>query len=79
MPIAVVIGADPLLPIVAAQAFPVNMSQLRGWGALAGRPIQMVKAETVDLLVPARAEHVLEGEILQDVRAKEGPSIKRPK
>lgn len=73
MPMAVAIGTDPLLPIVAAGPFPVNMSELRGWGALMGRPIEMVKCETNDLLVPAQAEYVLEGEILQDVRAKEGP------
>lgn len=73
MPMAVAIGTDPLLPIVGAAPFPASMSELKGWGALQGRPMEMVKCETVDLLVPAQAEYILEGEILQDVRDMEGP------
>lgn len=73
MPMAVAIGTDPLLPIVGAAPFPVNTSELRGWGALQGRPMEMVKCETIDMLVPAQAEYILEGEILQDIRAQEGP------
>ncbi len=42
-------------------------------GALAGRPIQVVKSETNDLMVPAHAEMIIEGEVpLNDLR-DEGP------
>jgi len=73
MPMAVAIGTDPLLPIVGAAPFPASLSELRGWGALQGQPMEMVECETSDLLVPAQAEYVLEGEVLLDVRDQEGP------
>jgi len=42
-------------------------------GALAGRPIQVVRSETNDLMVPAHAEMIIEGEVpLNDLR-DEGP------
>ena len=42
-------------------------------GGLAGRPIETVKSETNDLMVPAHAEMVIEGEVpLNDLR-DEGP------
>ncbi|MEW6265107.1 MAG: UbiD family decarboxylase [Thermodesulfobacteriota bacterium] len=73
MPMAVAIGTDPLLPIVCAAPFPVSYSELAGWGAVQGRPMEMVKCKTLDLLVPAQAEYILEGEVLRDVREMEGP------
>ena len=73
MPMAVAIGTDPLLPICGASPFPVNMSEIDGWGAITGRPLEMVPCETIDMLVPAHAEYILEGEVLQGTREMEGP------
>jgi len=42
-------------------------------GALAGEAMEVVRAETMDLKVPARAEMILEGEILPFERVDEGP------
>jgi len=42
-------------------------------GALAGEPMEVVPAETMDLKVPARAEMILEGEIPPFERVDEGP------
>jgi 2,5-furandicarboxylate decarboxylase 1 len=42
-------------------------------GALLGEPLELVKAETSDVLVPAHAEMVIEGEILPAERTAEGP------
>ncbi len=42
-------------------------------GGLLGEPLELVKGETVDLGVPARAEIVIEGRILAGVREEEGP------
>ena len=42
-------------------------------GALAGEAMEVVPAETMDLKVPARAEIILEGEILPFERVDEGP------
>jgi UbiD family decarboxylase len=42
-------------------------------GALRGEPAEIIRAETVDLMVPAGAEVVLEGEIIPRKRTIEGP------
>lgn len=42
-------------------------------GALRHEPVELVKCETNELLVPANAEIILEGECLTGVRAAEGP------
>ena len=42
-------------------------------GALNGAPIELVKAETVDLLIPATAEIAIEGRFRTDILEMEGP------
>ncbi len=42
-------------------------------GALLGEPLELVRCETSDVLVPAHAEMVIEAEILPDERVPEGP------
>jgi 4-hydroxy-3-polyprenylbenzoate decarboxylase len=71
--IAVVIGAEEIISMVAATGFPPGVDELRMAGALRGEPIELVKCETVDLEVPATAEIVLEGIILPYERKPEGP------
>jgi 4-hydroxy-3-polyprenylbenzoate decarboxylase len=41
-------------------------------GAIKGKPIELIRAKSHDLLVPARAEIVLEGEVMPGMRAREG-------
>jgi len=41
--------------------------------SLRGQPLELVSCETVDLLVPAQSEIVLEGKIVPGVRELEGP------
>jgi 2,5-furandicarboxylate decarboxylase 1 len=73
LPIAIVIGVDPL-SLVASQAIvPQDQDELEVSGALQGRPLRVVKCLTNNLLVPADAEIVLEGRMLPDVREPEGP------
>jgi len=71
--IAVVIGYHPVVGIAAATGLPLGENEYALAGALAKEPIQLVKAETSDLLVPADAEIVLEGVILPKEREIEGP------
>ncbi len=63
LPVAVALGGDPALTYAATAPIPpipgVNEYALTGW--LRGRRIELVKAATVDLEVPAQAEIVLEG------------------
>ncbi len=42
-------------------------------GALLGEPLELVRCETSEVLVPAHAEMVIEAEILPDERVPEGP------
>jgi len=72
---AVAIGFPPVLHLAAAMKMPEvgRYSEFRYAGALTGKPIDLVKCETVDLEVPATSEIVLEGKLaIEDVRL-EGP------
>lgn len=65
MPVAVVYGWDPCLFIVSAT--PVKKgTEYEIVGSLRGDPVELVKCETSDLLVPAWAEMVVEGTISPD-------------
>ena len=64
MPMAVAIGHNPYLYFAATFSGPAELDELELAGTLGGEPLEMVKCETIDLEVPARAEIVLEGEIL---------------
>ncbi len=73
MPIAVVIGNDPVASIVGGSPFPAGVNEWEMVGAVREKPVELVRCETVDLEVPAHAEIILEGEVnLTDMR-QEGP------
>jgi UbiD family decarboxylase len=63
MPIAIVIGAAPVVMFTGPQKLAVDLDEMGVAGALAGEPIRMVRCKTVDLDVPADAEIVIEGVI----------------
>jgi UbiD family decarboxylase len=63
MPVAVVNGWDPVLPMVACSSQPPEVCEYDIMGALRQEPVELVKCETVDLEVPANAEIVYEGEV----------------
>jgi 2,5-furandicarboxylate decarboxylase 1 len=71
--VAVAIGVHPAINIAAATRLPIGDDELELAGALLGEPVAVVPAETVDLMVPAQAELVLEGVIEPNVREDEGP------
>ena len=73
MPIAISIGNDPVAMLVSSSPFPAGVNEWSMAGALRGRPIELVKGETVDLEVPAHSQIVLEGEIPPFERRMEGP------
>ncbi|MDP2645176.1 MAG: UbiD family decarboxylase [Desulfobacterales bacterium] len=76
MPIAVVMGMDPLLTLASGSPVPPDSHgnmEYEAAGAWRGNPTELVKCETSDLLVPAHAEVVIEGEILPGTRIAEGP------
>jgi len=73
LPVAIVIGTDPVLALATQWQAPYGTDEMELAGALRGEAVEVVKAETVDLEVPATAEIVIEGTILPHVREEEGP------
>ncbi len=71
--VAVSIGNHPALAIGALAIGPYEEDELGIVGGLLGKPLEMVRCRTVDLMVPAGAEIVLEGQIEPGVREEEGP------
>lgn len=71
--VAFCIGNTPEILIAAATSVETGINELEIANAL--RPINVVKAKTVDLLIPADAEFVLEGRIFLEERHSEGPFI----
>ncbi len=61
MPIAIVIGAAPIVVFTGPQKLAIDLDEMGVAGGLAGEPIRMVKCKTIDLDVPADAEIVIEG------------------
>ena len=73
LPCAVVLGAPPCITFASVQKLPETLDELHVAGALVGAPINVVKAKTVDLLVPAEAEIVIEGFIDTEYLEPEAP------
>jgi 4-hydroxy-3-polyprenylbenzoate decarboxylase len=73
MPIAIVVGAAPVVLFTGAQKLDVDLDEIGVAGALAGRPIPMVKCATIDIDVPADAEIVIEGLIDPEKLEPEAP------
>ncbi len=73
MPVAIAIGIDPLCTLAAVAPLPMGVSEVDYAGGFREEPVELVKCETSDLLVPANAEIIIEGEILPDRRVPDGP------
>ena len=73
LPVAFAIGVHPAIALGALAIGSIDEDERAIMGALLGEPLELVKCETSDVLVPAHAELVLEGEILPAARVAEGP------
>ena len=73
LPAAVILGCPPCVAFTSAQKLPETVDELHVAGGLVGCPINVVKAKTVDLLVPAEAEIVIEGYINTEYLEPEAP------
>ena len=71
--VAVAIGADPVTIYSATAPLPDDVDEMVFAGFIRGKPVELVKCETVDLEVPANAEIVLEGYVEPDEFRFEGP------
>lgn len=72
-PIAVVLGADPVIGLTSVSKVPFGLDELSVAGGLRGEAVEVVRCKTSTLEVPASAEIVMEGEIPAGVREEEGP------
>jgi 4-hydroxy-3-polyprenylbenzoate decarboxylase len=70
---AIVIGVIPAIAYAATSKLPYDFDEYRLAGGLAGEPIEVIRCKTVDLLVPATAEIVIEGKISTEWIEPEGP------
>lgn len=73
MDVAVCVGNSPAVLAAAAMSVDIGIDELEIANAL--EPVEVVRAKTVDLLVPAGAEFVLEGTVYLDRRHAEGPFV----
>ena len=61
MPCAIVLGSPPSVAYCAPQKLRMGLDEVAVAGGIAGAPIRVVRGRTVDLMVPADAEIVVEG------------------
>jgi 4-hydroxy-3-polyprenylbenzoate decarboxylase len=71
--VAVAIGTDPATTFAAIVPAPPEVEEFMIAGFLRGKPVEIVKCETVDLEVPAHAEIILEGYVELGELRTEGP------
>ena len=73
MPCAIVLGCPPVVSFTAVQKMPERLDELWVSGGLVGKPLNVTQARTVDLLVPAEAEVVIEGLVSTELLEPEAP------
>ena len=73
MPVAVILGYDPLMILCSGAPLAFGESEYDLMGALRGFPVPVTRGEVVDLPVPANAEIVLEGYVWPGRLKPEGP------
>jgi 4-hydroxy-3-polyprenylbenzoate decarboxylase len=73
MPVAAVLGVDPTTLLSGLAPVPEGISNFVFAGFLRGEPVELVRAQSVDLEVPAHAEVVLEGYVDPSTSQVEGP------
>jgi UbiD family decarboxylase len=73
MPCAIVLGCPPAVAYTSPQKLRTGLDEISVAGAIVGAPIRMVRAKTVDLLVPAESELVIEGLIDIEYLEPEAP------
>lgn len=73
MEVAVALGGSPAVTYSASAPLPPDIDEFIFAGFIESRPVDIVKAKTVDLYVPAESDFVLEGYVDPDEERIEGP------
>ena len=74
LPVAVCLGGDPVYSYAATAPLPEGIDEYMLAGFLRGKPVELVKCFTQDILVPADCDFVLEGY----VQKSEDPFMEGP-
>jgi UbiD family decarboxylase len=73
MPCAIVIGCAPAVLFTGPQKLQIDQDEMAVAGGLMREAVEVVRCKTIDLVVPARAEIVIEGLIDTHLLEPEGP------
>jgi 4-hydroxy-3-polyprenylbenzoate decarboxylase len=73
MPCAIVIGCAPAVIFTGPQKLAIDIDEMAVAGGLMGAPVRTVRCKTIDLVVPADSEIVIEGLIDASLLEPEGP------
>ncbi|MBU1055831.1 MAG: menaquinone biosynthesis decarboxylase [Proteobacteria bacterium] len=73
MDVAVALGGSPSVTYAATAPLPPDIDELVFAGFLDSKPVEIVKAKTVDLYVPAESDFVIEGYVDPAEERIEGP------
>lgn len=73
MPCAVVVGCPPSVAFMGPQKLPVGIDEMAVAGGVVGAPIRQVKCKTIDIMVPAESELVIEGLVDTEYLEPEAP------
>jgi UbiD family decarboxylase len=73
MPCAIVLGCAPAVLFTGPQKLQIDQDEMAVAGGLMREAIEVVRCKTIDLMVPARAEIVIEGLIDTHLLEPEGP------
>jgi UbiD family decarboxylase len=71
--VAFCVGNTPNILIAGATSVDIGVDELQIANAM--EPIKIVKAKSVDLMIPAEAEFILEGRVYMEERHAEGPFV----
>ena len=74
LPVAVCLGGDPVYTYAATAPLPEGIDEYLLAGFLRGKPVELVKCFTQDLMVPADCDFVIEGYVQKsEEKFSEGP------
>jgi UbiD family decarboxylase len=73
MPCAIVVGCAPAILFTGPQKLPIDLDEMDVAGGLMGKAVRTVRCKTIDLVVPADSEIVIEGLIDTELLEPEGP------
>ena len=71
--VAIAVGTEPVLTYAASAPLPPDVDEMVFAGFLRGKSVEMVRAKTVDVMVPAHSEFVIEGYVDPAEARTEGP------